>query len=174
MNCSPRGRACHQARHDEAEQPADETMTAIAQVLASSLKDIPITFYNAGGDRPHPLFELTRDTAVIFEGPGGIGRLVPGATELTIDGKRASMAVLDEIEWIKPIPIGNLYQGGGTIDTSEQRKQIGDMAGLKIFADPRVPSREIWMGVDMSKGPDITGYFDADGNIHIIIPGETL
>lgn len=54
-------------------------------------------------------------------------------------------------------------------DRSE-REQLADLAGLKIFADPRVPTGEIWMGVDLSSRPDITAYIDEGGDFIVITP----
>lgn len=157
MNCSSRGRADLPTRREEARtvlhMPAPpEPTKAIALLLQSRLPEILIYVTTpSGDDRPHPLYEIL--------------------------GNRPRFAIVDDLAadesncWIAPV--GNLHQPGGSLDTSE-REQLADLAGLKIFADPRVPPGEMWMGVDLSSQPDMTARFyrDANGNYHIIKKGD--
>lgn len=160
MNCSSRGGL----EPRDMRQVEDNAMTAIRTVLQSTLPGIPVTISTPPNDRPHPLFDLLRD-----------------ATEQGMMRVALEKFQWPPLEWLKegeqlemrmPIPLGNLYQPGGTLNTSEDRQAIADAFGLKIFADPRVPPGEIWMGVDLSTRPDITAYRDADGKIHIITAGK--
>lgn len=162
MNCSSRGGI----EPRDLRQIEDNTMTAIKTVLASSLPAIPIMISTPPNDRPHPLFDLLRDAAE------------EGMMRVTLRDLRLEWP---PAEWLKenqpleiPKHIPSAARSPAGIDGNDAvgREHVADMAGLKIFADPRVPPGEIWMGLDLSTRPDITAYRDADGKIHIITAGK--
>lgn len=164
MNCSSRGGI----EPRDMRQVEGNAMTAIRTVLASTLPAIPITISNPPNDRPHPLYDLLGDAAERGEMRLTLKEIDPWPpAEWLKEGER--------VEIPKTLPIGARSPAGiDGIDAVGRavRERIAEMAGLKIFADPRVPPGEIWMGIDLSNRPDITAYRDADGKIHIITPGK--
>ena len=163
MNCSSRGGI----EPRDMRQVEDNAMTAIRTVLASSLPGIPITISTPPNDRPHPLFDLLRDATE------------QGMMRVTLEEFQWPplewLKEGEQIEIPKTLPLG--ARSPAHIDGIDAvgravRERIAEMAGLKIFADPRVPPGEIWMGIDLSTRPDITAYRDADGKIHIITAGK--
>lgn len=164
MNCSSRGGI----EPRDMRQVEDNAMTAIRTVLASTLPAIPITISTPPNDRPHPLFDLLRDAT-----EKGEMRLTLKAidywppAEWLKEGERIEIPTAMPIRGRSPAGIDGIDAVGRAV-----RERIAEMAGPKIFADPRVPPGEIWMGIDLSTRPDITAYRDADGKIHIITAGK--
>lgn len=174
MNCSPRGRADLPTRRDEARtvlhmpEPPDppDPMKAIADVLRSTLPAIPITFSNPRPERPHPFFELSDDGVEWFP----IHSIMPRLDEPAPMGITEEAAVASR-ERARYLPA--IWERRRLMDDGKHH-EIADAMGLRIFADPRVPPGEIWMGIDLSNGPDVTAYVDSEGNIHIITPGKEI